>query len=297
MTGWIKVDSSIADNKKFYALQETLGMPDHEVVGGLVMFWAWCFNNSPDGILSEVHRKSIGRALRIKDGGKWFEAMIAAGFIDELETGEFSIHDWFQWGGTLHRYREKDRERKVKTPIPLEVRRKSSGIPKKSTLRGEEKRGEEIREETPSRPAAQPDKKRRPRDETFDFLALEFQIDPEVQGSRIGKLSSQFKKLLSKTGAGTDEIKRRRANYRAKWPNAADTAEALVKHWGNLDVKQEDTHERYERMHRENQAIIAAARNARGGAGRDNQILVGCGPELAGAPDRQESDFECPGME
>lgn len=201
------------------------------------MFWAWCFNNSPDGILSEVHRKSIGRALRIKDGGKWFEAMIAAGFIDELETGEFSIHDWFQWGGTLHRYREKDRERKVKTPIPPELHRKSAGIPKNSTVRGEKSRGEEIRKETPSRPAAQPDKKPMERNQFFDFVAENWGINPDAAAPRIQKLASIFKILVEAEGFNVQEIRRRQLEFESIWPRMTSTPEAVAKHWADLKGK------------------------------------------------------------
>ncbi|MBU1247801.1 MAG: conserved phage C-terminal domain-containing protein, partial [Proteobacteria bacterium] len=152
MVGWIKVSSRLADNKKFYALQAELQKPDHEIVGGLVMFWNWCFDNASDGILTEIHRNSTGRALRVEDGEKWFDAMVQTGFIDRLETGEFEIHDWFQWAGSLHKDREKDRQRKAEKPIPPEFHRKSSGIPRKSTPRAEESRADKSREELPPNP-------------------------------------------------------------------------------------------------------------------------------------------------
>lgn len=162
-----------------------------------------------------------------------------------------------------------------------------------------EKDKEIEKEKDSSRPAARPGKKPRPRDEVFDFIALEFGIEPEVQGSRIGKLANQFKKYLPGVQGWKEEIKRRRENYRAKWPQAADTPEALVKHWGSMDVKQEDGHGMLTRIVAESRAARAAIRNAASGQGGVVQISGGggtCG-EMDGAADFGQVDFECPGME
>ena len=59
--------------------------------------------------------------------------------------------------------------------------------------------------------------------------------DAAPHKSRIGKVVRDLKAL----GATPDEIRTRTDNYRANWPNAAATPEALVKHWQSHGTREQ----------------------------------------------------------
>lgn len=63
----------------------------------------------------------------------------------------------------------------------------------------------------------------------WDAVVRAFRLDPVTQAerSRIGRIVRDLKAK----GADPDDIPRRLDRYRATWPNAADTPEALLKHW------------------------------------------------------------------
>lgn len=71
---------------------------------------------------------------------------------------------------------------------------------------------------------------RTPRDDLFDVLVATFGLDAKAEGSRIGRLIN----MLVKFQAAPADIAVRLERYRRAWPNAADTPEALVKHWARF---------------------------------------------------------------
>lgn len=246
MSNWIKIDANLSSNKKFFALCEQLQTKDHETMGGLVMFWSWCFENAKDGILTDIHVKSLGRALRGFDGKVWFRALVDCGFVDDDGDGNFFIHDWFDWAGSLHKNRKGNRERKQKERLHKEVTATSQGSPKMSQDRVEESRGEEIRIEDSSPSATpqgdkgqekgspqKPKRARTPRDDVFDFVVSHWNFDPKVHKGKVGKFSADFFALLK--GAGIEEIKRRHENYIRSWPEMDRGPGALISNWPKFE--------------------------------------------------------------
>lgn len=71
--------------------------------------------------------------------------------------------------------------------------------------------------------------KPRPRNVLWDSLCAAFALKPETpnEQSRIGKVVRDLKLK----NATPDDIPLRLARYRRAWPEAADTPEALLKHW------------------------------------------------------------------
>ncbi len=68
----------------------------------------------------------------------------------------------------------------------------------------------------------------RPRDEVWDSVVAAFGlIVTDSSRKRIGKVVAELKAK----GAAAGDVSTRLERYRAKWPNAAATPEALAKHW------------------------------------------------------------------
>lgn len=68
----------------------------------------------------------------------------------------------------------------------------------------------------------------RPRDEIWDSVVAAFSlIVTDSSRKRIGKVVAELKAK----GAAPGDVSTRLSRYRAKWPNAGATPEALAKHW------------------------------------------------------------------
>lgn len=69
----------------------------------------------------------------------------------------------------------------------------------------------------------------RPPDLIWDSVCQVFSIDPQTKSekSRVGKIV----KDLKAKGATPDDIRTRHERYKLEWPGAADTPEAILKHW------------------------------------------------------------------
>jgi hypothetical protein len=103
--------------------------------------------------------------------------------------------------------------------------------PKPRSGAGQSERSEQIRSQAaPAAGAgAQPKGRGRRRDEIWDAVAFAFRLNPVTKAdqSRVGRIVRDLKAK----GATPGEIQTRLDRYRATWPNAADTPEALLKHW------------------------------------------------------------------
>ena len=72
-------------------------------------------------------------------------------------------------------------------------------------------------------------RKRTPKDDLWDAICALWGMKPVTKAdrSRVGKLARDF----GLKGATPEELRTRLDRYRAGWPGAADTPEALCKHW------------------------------------------------------------------
>ncbi len=67
-------------------------------------------DNAPDGNLSDIDPADIAEAARWrKDGKGFYQAIIAAGFVDE---DTIALHDWYDYAGKLIEKRELTREQR-----------------------------------------------------------------------------------------------------------------------------------------------------------------------------------------
>jgi len=105
------------------------------------------------------------------------------------------------------------------TPPPLTTYTKAETITVDTTT------GEEVESTKPRRPSRQPD-------ELWDTIAeLWFGGNvAEPDRTRVGRL----RKIFHQHRASGEEIRKRFAFYRQRWPDAAATPEAIAKHWASL---------------------------------------------------------------
>ena len=115
---WYRADVALCDHPKTWALEEAVGDPN--AVAYLHRLWSWCVTYARDGVLRLSHVTSrvtvtvtqLERAMRwTGEPEKLFSTLVRIGWIDELENGDFMVHDWPEKQGKLHERAEKDRER------------------------------------------------------------------------------------------------------------------------------------------------------------------------------------------
>ena len=88
---------------------------------------------------------------------------------------------------------------------------------------------QEARIGRPRSPAKKREPKPRARDPIWDAVCAEWGLSPErpSEKTRVGRLVRDLKIK----GAAPDDIAAVRERYVAEWPEAADTPEAILKHW------------------------------------------------------------------
>jgi len=88
----IRIKTSFPNHPKTLRLIDIMGplAPWH-----LVKLWIFAAENKPDGILLNMSRSSICRAMDWeKNPVKMVNALLKCGFLDRDENGNFSLHDW-----------------------------------------------------------------------------------------------------------------------------------------------------------------------------------------------------------
>lgn len=95
--------------------------------------------------------------------------------------------------------------------------------------------GTEEREEKEEREELKSARTKTAKEEFWDALKDIFELDPRTQRDE-GRLYEQCMEFRLK-GATVEEVKRRAAVYRAKWPDVAFTVNAVLKNWEGLRSK------------------------------------------------------------
>ena len=177
---WIKSQQALRDHPKLKKLARGLEVSIPTALGHLHMLWWWAMDYAQDGNLTPFDALDIADAAGWEgDPERFVDAMVncgfrGAGFLERTEDGELLIHDWNEHCGDeferrakeaerLRAYREKKKrvDKNVRTPdepesyavrTPYET--STSGVrtpdePGTYGVRGEEKRREEKRGDTP----------------------------------------------------------------------------------------------------------------------------------------------------
>lgn len=182
---WIKSQQALRDHPKLKKLARGLEISIPTALGHLHMLWWWAMDYAQDGNLTPFDALDIADAAGWGgDPNRFVDAMVncgfrGAGFLERTEDGELLIHDWDEHCGDeferrakeaerLRAYREKKKksDEKVRTPdepeayvvrTPYETSTSEVRTPdERGTygVRGEEKRREEKRGDTPPTPPA-----------------------------------------------------------------------------------------------------------------------------------------------
>ena len=272
---WIKSEQAIASHPKTLMLATRLGVSVPEAIGHIHLLWWWALDYCKDGYITR-YRDYIPMAAQWEGDGELFtKALIEFGWVDEIDD-ELIIHDWMEYTGKLESVRQKDAERKRKarnssnaktstnrewewepredeihvssTNFSSSVQRTSNGHPEDvhgmSTVRGEEKRVEEMRVDSvpsehteiviqESEEVEIVNNNSVSHQEVFSSLVdvFEYNINDLTKSTR-GQLNKAAKEL-KEVGATAHDIKARAQNFILTY-GWKPTPLALVKHWADL---------------------------------------------------------------
>lgn len=109
---WIQVHQQLKDHRKLLAAADELEIEPAHMLGLLVSFWLWALDNAPSGSLEGISNRTIARSAQWnKSPDTFVEALKNAGLLDEENTGELTIHDWYEYAGKLIDQREAEKNR------------------------------------------------------------------------------------------------------------------------------------------------------------------------------------------
>lgn len=206
---WIKSDESLSQHPKVDELAEILELHPAQAIGHLHYLWWWALSYADDGDITKYYKRIAKAANYEGDNEKFIEALVSAGWLDQIgET--IQIHDWAEYHGALLDRRQNDRERKRKE----RVERESTAI--------------EISQTTDNR-----------HQDIFSALVEVCVGKPyaecknELTSRTRGKLNVAVKEFNSMRTT-PDEIRRRGFNYFIRWKDRP-TPDALVSNWTWLD--------------------------------------------------------------
>lgn len=93
---------------------ELLKISKPQAIGHLQLFWWWCVDYAPTGVLKDITDLQIARAGMWPDDAKMFvDALIKSGFLDRVKNagpkgaspenadGVLTVHDWLDYCGEL----------------------------------------------------------------------------------------------------------------------------------------------------------------------------------------------------
>jgi hypothetical protein len=127
---WIESHQSLLTHRKTGRLSRALGVSKITAIGHLHAFWWWCMDNAPNGDLTGIDAEDIA------DGACWessppdfLDALVYAGFVDEDENHNTSVHDWRDFAGKLIEKRTSDAKRKRESRLSQDIQRTSDGHP------------------------------------------------------------------------------------------------------------------------------------------------------------------------
>ena len=268
---WIKSEQAIASHPKTLMLAKRLDISVAEAIGHIHLLWWWALDYCKDGYITR-YRDYIPMAAQWEGDGETFtKALIEFGWVDEVDD-ELVIHDWMEWTGKLETVRQADAERKRKArnsknsknstnrewefeprddindTLPNKptksVQRTSNGHPTDvhgmSTVRGEEKRGDEIRGDIVPTEHSEiieeveiVNNNEVSHGEVFNALVdiFEYNVNDLTKSTR-GQLNKASKEL-KEVGATAHDIRERAKNFILTY-GWKPTPLALVKHWADL---------------------------------------------------------------
>lgn len=137
---WFRVDVDLVDHPKVFALAVDLGISDDEALACVVRLWAWTMRYAARGRLAPGARPALERACRVRGpSAELVPALVRTGWLDDLGSDGWEIHDWEEHNGAAVAKAEKDAERKRGARAALGRRADGAG---RSVVAGADRRAD-----------------------------------------------------------------------------------------------------------------------------------------------------------
>ena len=131
---WLQVHQTLRDHRKLYDAADALEISPPHMMGLLICFWLWALDNAPTGKLDGITPRTIARAAQWEgQPEKLSEAMIMAGWLDELDDGTLEIHDWVDYAGKLIDQRQAEKERSQRRRSTAAASKKAPPVDRRTT--------------------------------------------------------------------------------------------------------------------------------------------------------------------
>lgn len=145
---WIKVETTLPDKPEVIAIAAILDIDADAVVGKLVRFWAWADQHTVDGNAVGVTKKFIDRCTAVAGFG---DALESVGWLT-ISDGVMRIPNFAHHNGQTGKSRALTSKRVANHRSSSNAKCNAASVT--SALAREEKRREEISQETQSPPAS-----------------------------------------------------------------------------------------------------------------------------------------------
>ena len=133
---WLQVHQTLKDHRKLFEVADELEIAPPHMIGILISFWLWALDNAPTGQLDGITPRIIARAAQWEgQAEKLTEALIRAGWLDEMADGTLTIHDWYDYAGKLIDQRAAEKERSQRRRSTAATSAEKSGVRPKNDHR------------------------------------------------------------------------------------------------------------------------------------------------------------------
>lgn len=253
---WIESHQSLRNHPKTKRLCRLLGIDLAKAIGHLHLLWWWCLDYAQDGSLAAYDAYIIADAAQWDgDPDQFVAALLESGFLERDGEETLIIHDWWDYAGKLINQRREHAER-MRRMRALQQRSSSGDVRKPEEKRAQERecasRDSHVTVTCASRDSVTVTNHNQPtvpnpplippsasapggtegNDEIFESLIAACHGVPADQLTTAEtRAARRAARALARIGATGDEVARRARNYRARFPDAALTPAALVRHW------------------------------------------------------------------
>ena len=241
---WIESHVTLGRHPKTKRLCRILGISLPQAVGHLHLLWHWVLEFAPDGDVTDYVEDLAEAAYWDGEPHQFIEALLACGFLDQTEDGRIVVHDWEEYAGRLLADRERKRvarekERAARSdtiPVdsPRTVHGQSTDSPR--SVHGQSALTIPTIPTVPNPPLIPPSASAPGGTEGSDeileeLIAVCHGVPAEQLTTAETRAARRAARALARIGATGEEVARRARNYRARFPDAALTPAALVRHW------------------------------------------------------------------
>ena len=260
---WIKSEQALASHPKLHMLAQDLGISVPQTVGHLHLLWWWALDYCQDGYLTKYEGFISIAAQWEGDKDLFLNKLIEHGWLDRINE-DIVIHDWLDYTGQLIVVREKDAERKRKArtsknsknsstslgnddewEVNKTLNKSSKSVPKTSdghptdiqppsTVRGEERRGDESKGEEIILASEEANNDNNTSQRTvFSALVKVFGYQTNDLTKTSRGMLNKVAKEVAEVGATAWDIEQRMKNYAITY-GKKPTPTALAKHWTDM---------------------------------------------------------------